>query len=137
MKEDLLEIKKEIREGMKEQGNFLKEELEKMKKDLGEREAKWQRERKEMMDRIQKLEEKIKGWEAKRGREEGRLIEEGGRGGLGGKIKDIEWKMEIRERRERRRNIIVKGMEIKEGKSEEAIERILKDRDGRESEGHK
>lgn len=40
MKESLAGIKEEIREGMREQGRVLKEELEKMKRELGEREAK-------------------------------------------------------------------------------------------------
>lgn len=40
MKKSLAGIKEEIREGMKEQGRVLKEELEKMKRELGEKEAK-------------------------------------------------------------------------------------------------
>lgn len=40
MKESLAGIKEEIREGMREQGRVLKEELEKMKRELGEREVK-------------------------------------------------------------------------------------------------
>jgi len=41
------------------------------------------------------------------------------------KIKWIEKSMESREREKRRRNIIIKGMEAKEGKRREAVEEIL------------
>lgn len=43
------------------------------------------------------------------------------------KIKEIEWKLEKRERKERRRNIIIKGLEEREGKRMEVVERLLRD----------
>lgn len=50
---------------------MLKGELVKLKRKLGERKAKWQEERMKMVDRIKVLEEEVKGWEIKEGREKG------------------------------------------------------------------
>lgn len=47
--------------------------------------------------------------------------------GIDDKIKEIEWKLEKREREERRRNIIIKGLEEREGKRMEVVERLLRD----------
>lgn len=46
--------------------------------------------------------------------------------GIDDKIKEIEWKLEKRERKERRRNII-KGLEERESKRMEVVERLLRD----------
>lgn len=127
MKESLVGIKEKIRERMREQGNVLKEELEKMKRELGEREAKWQEEKEEMVDRIKKLEEKVKGGEMREGGEEERLEREKGGESLEVKIREIEKKMELRERKERRRNIIVKGLVTKEGEKREVIGKIIRE----------
>lgn len=43
------------------------------------------------------------------------------------KIKEVERKIEIKERERRRKNIIVREVEDKKGKSREAVEKIFKD----------
>lgn len=41
------------------------------------------------------------------------------------RLKEIERKIEWRDREERKRNVIIKGVEIKEGKRREAVEKVL------------
>lgn len=48
----------------------------------------------------------------------GRIVED--------RLTEIEKRIEIKERKKRRRNIIIKGAEVKEGKKREAVEQILK-----------
>lgn len=59
------------------------------------------------------------GADLKRGMREGGEIAEN-------RLLEIEKKVEIREREERRRNIIIKRVEVKDGKRREAIEKVLK-----------
>lgn len=75
------------------------------------------------------LEKKVGELERKEeSKEVGRKIgEEVMKKGIDDKIKEIEWKLEKREREERRRNIIIKGLEEREGKRMEVVERLLRD----------
>lgn len=75
------------------------------------------------------LEKKIGELERKEeSKEVGRKIgEEVMKKGIDDKIKEIEWKLEKREREERRKNIIIKGLEEREGKRMEVVERLLRD----------
>lgn len=41
------------------------------------------------------------------------------------RVTDIERKMELKERADRKRNIIIRGLEVKEGKKREAVEETL------------
>lgn len=41
------------------------------------------------------------------------------------RVTDIERKMELKERADRKRNIIIRGLEVKEGKKREAMEETL------------
>lgn len=50
------------------------------------------------------------------------------------KIREIERRMEIKKREERRRNIIVKEIRVEEGRKKEAVERVV-DGDRHEGEG--
>jgi len=42
------------------------------------------------------------------------------------KIKEIERKLERKEREERKRNLIIRGLEVKEGKRKEAVDELMK-----------
>lgn len=42
------------------------------------------------------------------------------------RLKEIERKIEWRDREERKRNVIIKGVKIKEGKRREAVEKVWK-----------
>jgi len=46
---------------------------------------------------------------------------------LEGILREIERRMEKKEREERRKNVIIRGLEVKEGKRKEAVEEILKE----------
>lgn len=55
----------------------------------------------------------------------GRVIERNG--SLEEKLKRLEKRMEVRERKERRRNVVVRELEVREGKRREAVERLFKE----------
>jgi len=123
MRED---VKREMREGMreikeiiKEQGKEIRGEIEKMKKQLKQGEENWRKEKETMGKRIMELEKKIESWQIgeKNGREK-----EGGQEKVGERIRELERKIEKKEREDRRRNIVVRG--IKGGKKE--VEREIK-----------
>lgn len=44
-----------------------------------------------------------------------------------GKLKRLELDIEMREKKERRRNVVVRGLEVGEGKKREVVERLLKE----------
>lgn len=45
--------------------------------------------------------------------------------GMGKRVKDIERKSEMKEREERKRNMIINGIGVKEGKRREAVQEVL------------
>ncbi|EZA50915.1 hypothetical protein X777_10742 [Ooceraea biroi] len=127
-REELIKMKGEIKEGIREQGRWMKEEMEEIRKEFKRMEIRWLQEREELKGEIKGLKEKV-------GKLEGDLREKvvGDRGNEKGKeeeiekkIRGIERKLEIREREERRRNVIIKGLEKKEGGRREAVEDVLK-----------
>ncbi|KYN13181.1 hypothetical protein ALC57_14625 [Trachymyrmex cornetzi] len=136
MREGLLGVRKEIREVMERQKEWMKKEerVERMKGELKEREEKWEREKGEMVERLKEMEreleemrigggerEEVKG--GKGDREE--IGEREGREGLMERIRRLERKSEWREREERRKNIIIKGVEGENGEIEGKIIQIL------------
>lgn len=97
-----------------------------MRRELKEQEVNWKKEREEMRECIKGLERRM---EELGGAGEGelkrRVLKKGERGGRS-MVEDrlgleIEWKIELREREERRRNIVINGMEVKDGKRKEAV----------------
>lgn len=73
------------------------------------------------------MERKIKKVEMgeKRGQQEEVVREGKGREKMEDRVKDIERKMELKEREERKRNILIRRVEVKEGKRREAVEEML------------
>lgn len=71
-----------------------------------------------MERRVEKLEIAEKKGEGS----EGGIREDKGRERIKERVKDIERKMELKERDDRKRNIIIRGLEVKEGKRREAVE---------------
>lgn len=61
----------------------------------------------------------MEGMDLKEGKGGGRKIVED-------RLMEIERKMEMREREERRKNIIIKGVKVKNGRRREAVEEVLK-----------
>lgn len=109
--------------GIREQGEWLREAFESVKRELRERKGRWLEEKGELERRIRKLESrdregggdrKIRGEKQK---DEGTVE----------RIKEIERKIEIKEREERRKNVVMKEIKVRKGKRKEAVEEILKD----------
>lgn len=58
-KEDIMVMKEEVKEGIREQGKMLREEVEKVRREFREQEERWMKEREELRMRIQELERSI------------------------------------------------------------------------------
>jgi len=100
--------------------------VEELRKECREREGKWNEEREKLVSCIKGLERKVE--ELQRNREGrgkgGRVLGEGG-GEMGDKVKELEKRLEKKEREERRKNVIIKGLKVKEGNRREAVEEVL------------
>ncbi|XP_070168832.1 uncharacterized protein PF3D7_1120000-like [Polyergus mexicanus] len=127
--EEIREDLREIKDGLVGQGEGIKKELEKIREEFREREREWEEERREMRGRIENLERKLEKW-IKEGK--GRVGEEGkegagvvGEGELETKIKVIERKLERKEREDRKRNIVIRRVEVEKGDVRGGVEKIL------------
>jgi len=121
--EEVIREMREVKEGIKEQGGELRREMEEMRREFREQERRWIEERGEMRRSIRSLEEKVEVLEKKKlveggGEEKGEEIEK--------RLRGMERKIELREREERKRNFLIKGLVVKEGKRKEAVEEIFK-----------
>jgi len=137
IKKGLEGVRKEIKREAEGQKEAMRMEVEKMKEELRAREERWNKEREELRRRIERIEQEIEGLRI--GRKEGEKSNEeaaGGKGrGLSGgrevdewkeKVKQLERRWEMKERGERRRNLIVKGMKGGEGSMKERVEKVIK-----------
>jgi len=126
------------REDARRQGRELQEELKNLKEDLERREERWREERAEIRGRMRALEERI-GQGEKRVEEKIKVMEQrveglritgvtGGSGnGEGGRntLERLEKRLEMREREDRRKNIIIKGMNTEGGEMRKEVEELL------------
>lgn len=109
-----------IRKELKEQKEGIREEIRKMKEEMQEREERWRREREELRKEIEEIKGKMEEigkqiggrWEEEKGGERERATKKGGEE-LEAKIKGLEKWRELEERERRRRNVVVKGIEVK------------------------
>jgi len=117
--EELKKVREEVREGREETREVLKE--------LKEREERWKEDREEVRRQMKELEVRIEKLEV--GREvEGEEKKGKGEGGeIERRMKEIERRMEMKEREERRKNLVIRGLEVREGKRREAAEELLKE----------
>ncbi|XP_067214178.1 uncharacterized protein [Linepithema humile] len=120
-KEEMRQIKEEMKEGIKN----IRREMKEFRK----REEGWKEEREEMKKQIKGLERRIEEMEGEgEKKREGKRKEGKGEGEkIKLRLKEIEKKMERKEREERRKNLVIKGIEVKEGKRKEAVEGLMKD----------
>lgn len=138
-KETRIEGKKN-RNMMMEKLEGIRSEMESIKREMKRKEEKWEKEKKELITRIEVLEKKVRGGPVKEKEEivtrmEKRLIELENRKveevakvdeeELTRKVKRMEWIMEKEERDKRRKNIVIKGLKRTESKERE-IEEICK-----------
>ncbi|KMQ90799.1 hypothetical protein RF55_9408 [Lasius niger] len=130
--------KEELGAMIREMGDKLRdrlcEELEKMRLESWQREKEWNEEREKMGDKIKNLEERIMVMEAKLERG----IEEGGGTGESGKrefrwldkttadgMKNIRRKLEMKEREEKRNNILIRRLEGGTGEIKERVKKVF------------
>ncbi|KAL6416457.1 hypothetical protein ACFW04_011849 [Cataglyphis niger] len=126
-REEIRKMKEEIKEKIREQEVRISEEIEKVRKELRESEKKWKEEREELKNHIKELEGKIEKIENRNiGEGEGnRAISRGVSEVIGNRLKEMESRMERREREERRRNVLIKGVVVKEGRRRAAVEELF------------
>lgn len=96
--------------------------MEEFRREQEERDGRWQEEKRSLMERIEKLEKRVVELMEEGN---GRVIERNG--SLEEKLKRLEKGMEVREKKERRRNVVVRELEIREGKRREAEEGLFKE----------
>lgn len=125
MMENMWRDQKRGNVGLKEGQKVIEERMEEMRREQLERDKRWQEERRELLQRIEDLEKKL--GEIERGKEGLRGEREREEGSIEIRLRKIEKEGEMRERKERRRNSIVKGLEVKEGKKREIVENLLGD----------
>ncbi|XP_077277353.1 uncharacterized protein LOC143905674 [Temnothorax americanus] len=127
MMEEFRAVREELREGFREQGRKMRKEIEDLRREFREREKRWKEEREETNKQKEKMEERIRKLEEKmEERKEGKREEEGnGRGEVGEKMRELERRLERKEKEERRRNIVIRGLEVKEGGRKENAEKLL------------
>jgi len=115
----------DVKEEFRKQENKWKEIIEEMRRDF--KTQRKEREREKMKGDMRDLKKRLEILEQneRQEEEERQRWGEGERKNMMEKIKRIEKSMESREKEKRRRNIIIKGMEVKEGKRREAVEEIL------------
>lgn len=138
LREGLKGVREEIREVAEGQKDAMRKEVEKMKDDLKVREEKWNREREEMRGRIQELERVVEGMklEKEKGGGEGQSGEGGGGGQERGnervekvwedRMERLERRYELKEREERKRNFVLKGLGEGVGDLKVGVEEVMK-----------
>ncbi|XP_020293510.1 protein PXR1-like [Pseudomyrmex gracilis] len=101
-KDEMREMMVILMEGMKdvkEQSRNMKEELEGWRKDVAKKEEMWRKERQELRNSITSLEKRMKEMELRA--------------------------LERKERKDRKRNLIIRGLEVKEEKRRKAVVGVL------------
>ncbi|EZA49486.1 hypothetical protein X777_12280 [Ooceraea biroi] len=109
-----------------EQVKRLTEEVESMREEIREQERKGREERMELRARVEGLERKME--EMELGIREGRgkkEFAEGVKKGWEKKMGDLERRIEWKDREERRKNVIIRGIQVKEGRRKEAVEKLI------------
>ncbi|XP_029159140.1 uncharacterized protein PF11_0207-like [Nylanderia fulva] len=124
---------REIREEIKEQGERIRGEMEEIRRDYKIQMERWKREKKEMIENMEGMKRRIEGLERKmEEKEEGeRERREHTGNGLQKRVGEMERKWEILEKEEKRKNIVIKGLLVKEGKRREGAEKLLEEIEAR------
>jgi hypothetical protein len=88
----------------------------------------WKKEKKKMKGYIKELEKRMEDLEINRDSEIERGMERVGEsGGIEKRLKETEKKLKIKEREERKSNLIIKKLKVREGKRREAVEEIAEE----------
>lgn len=119
-KNEMAEEMKKMVEETKRQGNKTRQEIDGIRGELREREERWKEEIGELLERIDKLENEMKGWNRV-----GKRREEEGKEGWEKRIRELERKVERKEREARKKILIIRRVEVKEGGRKKAMEEIF------------
>ncbi|KMQ84726.1 hypothetical protein RF55_17243 [Lasius niger] len=109
---------------MKGQGRGIREKFENLKSQMREKEEVWEREREEMRGKVEELERKLE--EVKLEMRENVEVR-GGKGEWDKRMKEVERKLEMKEREERRKNIVLRGIKGGGEVMENEVEGIMKE----------
>lgn len=120
-REEIRKMSEEVKEGIREQGKNLRKELEGIRREFREREEGWREESEEMKNCIIGLQKKVERLKEK----EMEKREDGG-SSIMRRVGEMETKLEVKEREERRKNIIIKRVEVREGRRKEAVEDLMR-----------
>lgn len=129
-KREIKKIKEGMEEKMRELKKEMKREMDRMIKEIEEREERWREEKERLEEKIKRMEKMVEKVEKKEEDEEKEIGKEGvGREEreVEKKVEEIEWRIEMKEREERKRNLLIRGLRVKEGKRKEAVEEIMRD----------
>ena len=143
MREEIAEGREEARERATGQEEWLKGEIEGLKEEMWKMGEKWKKEKEELKKEVRELGMRVEKVERLGGSGGRRLeermekleisVEQRRIGGVkdGGeemerRFRELEWKMEEKEREERRKNIVIRGMEDKGKTVKEGVEELFR-----------
>ncbi|EZA50333.1 hypothetical protein X777_11277 [Ooceraea biroi] len=120
LREDIRRMEEEVKGEIRAQGKQMREEVEDLRREMKEQEELGRKERQEINNRLEKVEKEMKELkeEKRKEREEGKVVRGMKRDNLIENVID-------REREERRKNVVIRGVEVKEGKRVEAVKEVL------------
>jgi len=128
MKMELRKVVEEIKDEIRDQKKLLQGELEEIRREFREQKEKWRKEGEQLKKGIENLKDRI---EELKGENNGKTGDSKGgdrksERNIENRLKEVKRNMERREKEEKRKNIIIRGVEVREGKRREAVEEILK-----------
>lgn len=135
----MMEMKKDMQKSMEEtrkQGvrmeRAIKEKIEEMRQEMEGRERRWKEEKEELLQEIKEVrramvEQERKGRKVIELEKRVEKVETNGAGMEGERLKRIEWKLEMNERKEKRRNVVIKRLDETE-RGLRGVKRLLEDK---------
>ncbi|GAB1869444.1 hypothetical protein CAJAP_10523 [Camponotus japonicus] len=129
MLEEIRDALRELRREVRDQGRRVGEELKEIRREFREQMKEGKEERDFLRKELEKIEERVKGLEIGRGQKNHREGKEGREGSkdMKDRLKGIERKMELKEREDRRKNIIIRGLKVESGKRRKKVEELMKE----------
>ncbi|XP_011706307.1 PREDICTED: golgin subfamily A member 6-like protein 22, partial [Wasmannia auropunctata] len=138
MKREMRGVREEIGRVAEGQKEAMRKEIEKMKEELRVREERWDREREEFREKIERIERELEGLKIEKGeggkdigkvqgeREVSERMIRGEQKEWMERVRQLEKRWERKEREDRRKNLLVKGLKEGEGSSKERVEEVLR-----------
>ncbi|CAK9816316.1 hypothetical protein ANTPLA_LOCUS8955 [Anthophora plagiata] len=117
-------IRKDIGEDIKKVGKDVEEGREELIRQLSELRESWERERAELLEKVEVLERKVERLELEKKEEKGVEGNEEGRREIDRRVRELEIRIDKKEREERRRNIIIKRVKVEGNEDKKAVEQI-------------